>query len=152
MIDNVGLPLSGLNLALGDPSMISSADAEVMVQLTEKHKPTAEYVKELRTRFAKDFPSTDFFFLAPDITTQVLNFGLSAPLDVQIVGPLVNNDKNFAIAQSLRDKMTKIPGAVDVHLAQVIDQPEVRMNVDRSEANERGALGARRRQRCIGVA
>jgi multidrug efflux pump subunit AcrB len=138
VIDNIGLPISGLNLALGDPSMISSADGEVMIQLTDRHHPTAEYVKELRRRFAKDFPSTEFFFLAPDITTQVLNFGLTAPIDVQIVGPLTNTAKNYEVARTLRDEISHVRGAVDVHLAQVVNAPEVRVNVDRAEASEQG--------------
>jgi multidrug efflux pump subunit AcrB len=138
LIDNIGLPISGLNLSLGDPSMISSADGEVLIQLREEHGPTAKYVKELRKRFALDFPSTEFFFLAPDITTQVLNFGLTAPIDVQIVGPSTNNEKNYVLAQTLREKVSKISGAVDVHLAQVVNQPEIRMNIDRAEASEQG--------------
>ena len=138
LIDNMGMPLSGLNLALGDPSMISSADGEVMIQLAEKHHPTPGYVKELRKRFAIDFPSTEFFFLAPDITTQVLNFGLTAPIDVQVVGPLTNNEKDYAIARNLREKISRVRGAVDVHLAQVVNQPEIRVNIDRTEANEQG--------------
>jgi multidrug efflux pump subunit AcrB len=138
VIDNIGMPISGLNLALGDPSMISSADGEVLIQLGEKHHPTASYIKELRTRFALDFPSTEFFFLAPDITTQVLNFGLTAPIDVQVTGPVTNNAKDYAIARELREQISHVSGAVDVHLAQVVDQPEVRMNVDRAEASEQG--------------
>jgi CzcA family heavy metal efflux pump len=138
VIDNIGTPISGLNLALGDPSLISSADGEVMVQLGAKHHPTADYVKQLRRRFATDLPSTGLFFLAPDITTQVLNFGLSSPIDVQVVGPLMNNEKDYAIARSLRDEISQVPGAVDVHLAQVVNQPEIRMNVDRAEASEQG--------------
>jgi CzcA family heavy metal efflux pump len=138
VIDNLGMPISGLNLALGDPSMISSADGEVLVQLREKHHPTAGYIEPLRRGFATDFPSTEFFFLAPDITTQVLNFGLTAPIDVQIAGPLMNNQKDYTIARSLRDQLSRVSGAVDVHLAQVQDQPEVRVNVDRAEASEQG--------------
>jgi multidrug efflux pump subunit AcrB len=138
LIDNIGLPVSGLNLALGDPSMISSADGEVMIQLAEEHHPTAGYIKELRARLAVDFPQTEFFFLAPDITTQVLNFGLTAPIDVQVVGPLTNNARNYAIARRLRQEISRVRGAVDVHLAQVVDQPEVRINVDRAEASEQG--------------
>jgi CzcA family heavy metal efflux pump len=138
LIDNIGLPISGLNEALGDSSMISSADGEVMVQLREGHQPTAGYVEALRRRFALDFPSTVFFFLAPDITTQVLNFGLSAPIDVQLVGPLGNNAQNYVIARTLRDQLSQVHGAVDVHLAQVVNQPEIRMNVDRAEASELG--------------
>ncbi|MGA3124094.1 MAG: efflux RND transporter permease subunit [Polyangiaceae bacterium] len=138
LIDNIGIPNSGINLALGDPSMISSADGEVLLQLSEKHHPTATYVKELRRRFALDFPSTEFFFLAADITTQVLNFGLTAPIDVQIAGPLTNNAKDYGIAKRLRDQIAHVRGAVDVHLAQVVDQPEIRMNIDREEAIEQG--------------
>jgi multidrug efflux pump subunit AcrB len=138
VIDNIGIPNSGINLALGDASMISSADGEVLLQLSEKHHPTAAYVKELRRRFAIDFPSTEFFFLAPDITTQVLNFGLTAPIDVQIAGPLTNNARDYAIAKRLRDQISHVRGAVDVHLAQEAPQPEIRLNVDREEAIEQG--------------
>jgi multidrug efflux pump subunit AcrB len=138
IIDNVGLPVSGINLTLGDPSMISSADGEMLIQLKEKHHPTPELIKELRRRFPIDLPAADVFFLAPDITTQVLNFGLTAPVDVQIVGPLSNNDEDYAIAQKLRGEIARVRGAVDVHLAQVVNQPELRLNVDRTEANEQG--------------
>ena len=138
VIDNIGMPISGLNLALGDPSMISSADGEVLIQLSEKHHPTAGYIKDLRTRLSLDFPATEFFFLAPDITTQVLNFGLTAPIDVQVTGPMANNAADYEIARKLRDRISHVSGAVDVHLAQVVDQPEVRMNVDRAEASEQG--------------
>jgi CzcA family heavy metal efflux pump len=138
VIDNVGLPVSGLNLTLGDPSMISSADGEVLVQLHEKHRPVKEYVKALRHRFAEEIPEVDVFFLAPDITTQVLNFGLSAPIDVQLVGPLGNNAKDYAIAQRLERAIAAVPGAVDVHLAQVVGQPELRVDVDRTEASQSG--------------
>jgi multidrug efflux pump subunit AcrB len=138
VIDNIGLPVSGLNLTLGDPSMISSADGEVLIQLGEKHRPTNEYVKDLRHRFAREMPEVEVFFLAPDITTQVLNFGLSAPIDVQIIGPITNNAKDYAIAQSLRESIARVPGAVDVHLAQVVNQPELRVDVDRTEASQSG--------------
>jgi multidrug efflux pump subunit AcrB len=138
MIDNIGIPNSGINLALGDPSMISSADGEVLLQLSEKHHPTAAYIKDLRRKFALDFPSTEFFFLAPDITTQVLNFGLTAPIDVQVAGPLANNAKDYAIARKLSEQISHVRGAVDVHLAQATSQPEVRLNVDREEAIEQG--------------
>ncbi|HEX4446556.1 MAG TPA: efflux RND transporter permease subunit, partial [Polyangiaceae bacterium] len=139
VIDNVGLPISGLNLSLGDPSMISSADGEVLIQLSEKHHPTAGYVKELRRRFPLEMTDASVFFLAPDITTQVLNFGLTAPIDVQIVGPLSNNAKNYGIAQKLRESISHVRGAVDVHLAQVVNQPELRLDVDRTELSQGGA-------------
>jgi multidrug efflux pump subunit AcrB len=139
VLDNIGLPISGLNLSLGDPSMISSGDGEVLIQLSEKHRSTPEYVKELRRRFPLEIADAEVFFLAPDITTQVLNFGLTAPIDVQIVGPLTNNAKNYAIAQNLRDSTSRVRGAVDVHIAQVVNQPELRLTVDRTQANQGGA-------------
>jgi multidrug efflux pump subunit AcrB len=138
VISNVGLPISGLNLSLGDPSMISSADGEMLIQLKEKHHPTPDYVKELRHRFPVDLPTADVFFLAPDITTQVLNFGLTAPIDVQVVGPLTNNEQDYEIARRLRGEIAHVEGAVDVHLAQVVNQAELRLSVDRAEASEQG--------------
>jgi multidrug efflux pump subunit AcrB len=95
-------------------------------------------VKQLRRRFATDLPTVDIFFLSPDITTQVLNFGLSAPIDVQVVGPPTNNAADYAIARGLRDRISRVRGAADVHLAQVQNEPEIRVNVDRAEASEQG--------------
>jgi multidrug efflux pump subunit AcrB len=139
MIDNIGAPISGINLTLGDPSMISSADGEILIALNpEKHAPTPGYVKALRQRLAKAFPAVDVFFLAPDITTQVLNFGLSAPIDVQVVGPLSNLKDNLRIARELRGAMTHVPGAVDVHLQQVVGAPDLKIDVDRVEADQQG--------------
>src|SRR3989440_8928761 len=136
--DNIGVPVSGINLVLGDPSMISSADGEMLVSLTPKHGPTAEYVKALRRDLREKFPQAKFFFLAADSSTQILNFGLSAPSAVQIVGPAGNQDANFAAGQDLANKMTSIPGAVDVHLAQVNDTPELLVDVDRTAAQDVG--------------
>jgi CzcA family heavy metal efflux pump len=138
MIDNIGLPVSGMNLALGDPSMISSADGEVLVQLKEKHAPVERYIRALRGKFAHEMPEIEVFFLAPDITTQVLNFGVSAPIDVQVVGPLTNNAKNYEIARALEKQIGSVSGAVDVHLHQVVAQPELRVDVDRVEASQSG--------------
>src|SRR5882724_9745191 len=136
--DNIGVPVSGINLVLGDPSMISSADGEMLVSLTPKHGPTAEYVKALRRDLREKFPQATFFFLAADSSTQILNFGLSAPIDVQIVGPAANQDANFAAGRELAEKMTSIPGAVDVHLAQVNESPELLVDVDRTAAQDVG--------------
>jgi multidrug efflux pump subunit AcrB len=136
--DNIGTPVSGINLVLGDPSMIGSADGEMLVSLTPKHRPTEEYVKALRRDLAEKFPQSTFFFLAADSSTQILNFGLSAPIDVQIVGPAGNQDANFAAGQELAQKMTSVPGAVDVHLAQVNQTPELLVDVDRTAAQDVG--------------
>jgi multidrug efflux pump subunit AcrB len=132
------VPVSGINLALGDPSMISSGDGEIYVSMKQEHGPTPTYVKELRARFAKDFPTYDIFFLAPDITTQVLNFGLSAPIDVQIAGPPSNQRQNLAIAEDLTRRIAKVHGAVDLHMQQLVGAPEMRVAVDRVEASEQG--------------
>jgi Cu/Ag efflux pump CusA len=108
------------------------------VQLSEKHHAVKGYLKTLRRRFAEEMPEVEVFFLAPDITTQVLNFGLSAPIDVQVVGPIVNNAKDYAIAQKLQHAIAAIAGAVDLHLAQVVGHPELRVDVDRTEASQSG--------------
>lgn len=139
LIDNVGVPVSGINLALGDPSMVSAADGEIMVALDpDHHGSTPAYVKTLRERLPLEFPSFEFFFLAPDITTQVLNFGLSAPVDLQITGPPGNAAENLRLARRLRDRLARVPGAVDVHLHQVVGAPALRVSVDRAEASQHG--------------
>ncbi len=138
VIDNIGLPISSINTALGDPSMISSADGEILISLKEDHRPTAEYIRKLRADLKKSFPSIGFFFLAADISTQVLNFGLSAPIDIQLAGPLPNQPANQEIGKKLRDQVALIPGAVDVHLHQVVAAPELHVNVDRAMADQLG--------------
>ncbi|MGA2448825.1 MAG: efflux RND transporter permease subunit [Polyangiaceae bacterium] len=139
MIDNIGTPASGINLIFGDPSMISPADGEILISLQPTHHgATADYVMRIRRKLAKDFPADETFFLAPDITNQVLNFGLSAPIDVQVAGPLGNASDNLRIARRLRDKMSELRGAVDVHLQQVVGAPALQVDVDRVEANEQG--------------
>jgi CzcA family heavy metal efflux pump len=139
LLDNLGTPVSSINLALGDPSMISSSDGEILVALKEHRSArTPEYVERLRARLAKDFPELTVFFLPPDITTQVLNFGVSAPIDVQIVGPGGNQAQNYAIAKKLRAQIAGVPGAVDVHLHQVQGAPDLRVDVDRTEASQAG--------------
>jgi multidrug efflux pump subunit AcrB len=136
--DNIGVPVSGINLALGDPSMISSADGEMLISLKPKHRPTAEYVHALRKDLNATFPQATFFFLAPDISTQVLNFGLSAPIDVRIAGPAANQEANLAIARDLASRIATVPGAVDVHLAQVTNTPQLLVDVDRTAAQDLG--------------
>jgi multidrug efflux pump subunit AcrB len=138
IIDNIGVPVSGINLALGDPSMISSADGEMLISLKAKHHPTQQYVQALRRDLREAFPSATFFFLPADISTQILNFGLSAPIDVRLTGPAGNQAANLAIARSLATKMASVPGTVDVHLAQVTDTPELLVAVDRTAAQELG--------------
>jgi len=136
MLDIIGVPYSGINLALGDPSMISAADGEILLSLSEHHTPTAAHVRKLRKVLAQQLPEATFFFLAPDISTQVLNFGLSAPIDAQIVGP--DFEANIEVARALEKKMAAIAGAVDVHLHQVVDTPQLMLEVDRTRASQIG--------------
>jgi multidrug efflux pump subunit AcrB len=138
MLDNIGVPNSGINLSLSEGALISSADGQILIALEEHHRPTAEYVRKLREKLNAEYPGTTFFFLAPDISTQVLNFGLPAPIDVQIVGPIGKEDETFAVAQKVAARVEKIPGAADVHLAQVMGRPQLKVNIDRTMAGEVG--------------
>jgi len=137
-IDNIGVPVSGINLALGDPSMISTADGEILVSLKANHHPTADYVSALRKDLRVSFPQETFFFLPADIATQTLNFGLSAPIDVQITGPASNQDQNLAIADQLVKQISAVPGAVDVHRAQVVATPSLKVDIDRTLSDQVG--------------
>ncbi|HWX09300.1 MAG TPA: efflux RND transporter permease subunit, partial [Gaiellaceae bacterium] len=138
VIQDIGVPVSGINLVLGDPSMVSSADGEMLVALKPKHAPTAGYVRALRADLAKSFPQATFFFLPADISSQVLSFGQSAPIDVRITGPSSNEKANLALAHDLAKRFAAVPGAVDVHLAQVTETPELRVDVDRTLAQQVG--------------
>lgn len=138
VIDNIGIPNSGINLALSDGSLMSSADGEILISLSKEHAPTADYIRRLRTDLAEKFPDLTFYFKPPDIVTQVLNFGISAPIDVQLVGPRGNYQKNFEIAKQLRDRIAAIPGAVDAHLQQVPVTPELAVETDRTLMSQLG--------------
>jgi multidrug efflux pump subunit AcrB len=138
MLDVIGTPYSGINLSLSEGALISSADAQISISLKPGHAPTADYVRALRAKLTATYPETTFFFLAPDISTQVLNFGLAAPIDLQVIGPPGSEDKSFAFAEQLVDKIKKVPGAVDVHIAQVQKVPELAVSIDRTEAQQVG--------------
>lgn len=138
MLDNIGVPYSSINMSLSDGSSISPADGEILIALKKHHKPTADYIRKLRHQFATRHPESTFFFLAPDISTQVLNFGLPAPIDVQVVGAIGNEEQTYAVAQQIAARVAKIPGAVDVHLAQVVKQPSLKIDVDRTMAIQLG--------------
>ncbi|MFO0588051.1 MAG: efflux RND transporter permease subunit [Polyangiaceae bacterium] len=138
MLDNIGIPASGINLSLSEGALISSADGQILIALEEHHAPTEEYVRELRDKLHKVYPDLTFFFLAPDISTQVLNFGLPAPIDVQVVGPPGKDDETLGVARTIADRMEKIPGAADVHLAQVVARPQVRVDINRTMAGLSG--------------
>ena len=138
LLDNIGIPYSGLNLSLSEGALISSADGQILIALKEGHAPTPDYVRKLRATLNKTYPGQTFFFLAPDISTQVLNFGLAAPIDIQIVGANGNEVATFAVAEQIAERVRRIPGAADVHLAQVPKQPELRVDVNRTMAGQLG--------------
>jgi multidrug efflux pump subunit AcrB len=130
VLDNIGLGTSGTNVAYADPSMIGPADGEVLVSLTPEHRPTSEYIKKLRLSLKKEFPDVTCFFLPSDIVSQILNFGLPAPIDIQIVGR--DLESNYKLARSILKQVELIPGAADVHLRQIVNLPEIRLNIDRT--------------------
>src|SRR5579863_7281920 len=137
VIDNIGIPNSWGSLAQGDIPTISSADGEILISLKkDKHASTFGYEVKLRRILHDKFPDTVFFFQPANITSQILNFGLPAPIDLQVVGR--DAEGNYKIAENLSEKIARIPGAVDVHVHQVVDQPEIRLDVDRTKAAELG--------------
>jgi multidrug efflux pump subunit AcrB len=137
LIDNIGIPNSWTSIAQGDIPTISSADGEILISLQkEKHGSTRDYEVELRKRLHEKFPEMSFFFQPADITSQILNFGLPAPIDLQVVGR--NAVANYKIAEALSNKIAAIPGAADVHVHQVVGQPQIRLNVDRVKASQLG--------------
>ncbi|HKX32875.1 MAG TPA: efflux RND transporter permease subunit, partial [Blastocatellia bacterium] len=136
VLDNIGLPSNGINLAFNDSATVSSADGEILVSLKPNHHPTSEYIKRLRRQLKEEFPQLTVFFQPADIVSQILNFGLPAPIDVQVVGRDYKN--NYQIARRIERRVNQIQGAADVHLHQVIDAPELRVNVDRTRAEQVG--------------
>ncbi|HXX70552.1 MAG TPA: efflux RND transporter permease subunit [Polyangiaceae bacterium] len=138
MLDNIGVPYSSINLSLSEGVLVSPADGDVMIALKREHDSTQAYVGRLRAMLRQRFPDTTFFFLAPDISTQVLNFGLPAPVDVQVVGPIGEEQQTQAVAARLAARIATIPGAADVHVAQVSRAPELRIDVDRTMGQELG--------------
>jgi len=136
IVDNIGLPYSGLNLSYSTSAPIGPADADIQVQLSKDHHPTAAYVEKLRKELARQYPGVTFYVLPVDIVTQILNFGLSAPIDVQIVGPNLN--ANRALAERMADQLRYIPGAADVRIQQPFDYPTMTVAVDRTRAQSIG--------------
>src|SRR3984885_14565234 len=132
MVDNLGLPYSGINLAYSTSAPVGPGDADIFINLSEGHRPSADFVRTLRARLATEYPSTTFAFLPADMITQILNFGLPSPIDVQIVG--FNVPANRAFANSLLQKLHTVPGAVDLHIQQSGDYPQFNVDVDRTKA------------------
>jgi multidrug efflux pump subunit AcrB len=136
IIDNIGLPYSGLNLSYSNSAPVGPADADILVSLNETHHPTDDYVQALRARLPKEFPGVTFYTLPVDIVTQILNFGLPAPLDIQIIGPQMV--ANREIAEHLMNEIKYIPGATDLRIQQPFDNPRFDVNVDRTKAEQIG--------------
>ncbi|MFZ0594051.1 MAG: efflux RND transporter permease subunit [Bryobacteraceae bacterium] len=137
LIDNIGIPNSWPAIAQGDIPTISAADGEILISLKkEKHGPSRDYEVAIRKRLRHDFPDMTFFFQPANIVSQIVNFGLPAPIDLQIVGR--NADANYKIAERLARRISHIPGAADAHVHQVAAQPELLLNVDRVKASELG--------------
>jgi CzcA family heavy metal efflux pump len=136
VLDNIGLPVGGVNLAFSDSATVGAGDGEILVALQHEHRSTWDYIKQLRQILPEQFPHMTFFFQPADIVGQILNFGLPAPIDIQVVGR--NRPKNYEIARQLEARVARIPGAVDVHLHQIVDAPELFVKVDRTRASQMG--------------
>jgi multidrug efflux pump subunit AcrB len=136
IIDNIGLPLSGTNMSYNMSGTLGPADADIQVALNPGHGPTEHYMKELRRQLPEKFPGLTFYFLPADIVSQILNFGLPAPIDVQIVGR--NIEANRAFTMGLYQKLKQVDGLVDLRVQQPFDQPKLDINVDRTRAQQAG--------------
>ena len=136
VLDNIGLPYSGMNTMHETSGLVGASDADIIVSLAEHHHPTADYVRELRASLPKQFPGVTFYFLPADITTQILNFGLPAPIDVQIEGSDVYASK--AIADTMLKQLRQVPGLVDLRVQQPLNYPVLRVDVDRTKAEQGG--------------
>jgi multidrug efflux pump subunit AcrB len=140
IVDNIGLPYSGLNLSYSTSAPIGPADADIQVQLTEDHHPTGDYVETLRKVLNREYPGVTFYVLPVDIVTQILNFGLSAPIDIQIVGPDLYG--NRALAEKMLNEVRYVPGAADARIQQPFDYPNMTVDVDRTRAQDIGLTQA----------
>jgi multidrug efflux pump subunit AcrB len=136
VLDDIGIPNGSFNLAFGDGSLTDVQDGEILVALDEKHHPTGEYTAKLRKVLNEKYPDVIFYFQASDIVNQILNFGLPAPIDIQISGRQFQ--QNYDVTEKIKRDIAKVPGAADVHINQVVYAPELRFQVDRSRAQTIG--------------
>ena len=137
ILDNIGLPYSGINLSYSNSGVIGTSDAEILVGLNaEHHHPTAGYVRRLREDLPRQFPGVEFFFQPADIVTQILNFGLPAPIDIQLTGPDMTD--NYFIAQQISNRVRDVPGTADVHVQQMLDLPTLHMDIERTRDTQVG--------------
>ncbi|MGO9390807.1 efflux RND transporter permease subunit [Rhodoblastus sp.] len=137
MVDNIGMPISGINAAYGNSGTIGSADADILITLQEgQEKNSAELVRRLREKLPEQFPDATFAFLPADIVTQILNFGLPAPIDVQVVGN--NLEGNRILANKLLKRIAEVTGVADARIQQPADLPTIKVDVDRTQADRLG--------------
>ncbi|WP_130618389.1 efflux RND transporter permease subunit [Dyella amyloliquefaciens] len=136
VIDNIGLPLSGVNLVYNASGTIGPQDGDIQIVLKDGHNPTADFVRELRAKLPREFPGTQFAFLPADMSTQILNFGAPAPLDINITGR--DREANEAYAMSMMKELRKVPGIADVRLQQSSSYPQLNVKVNRTRADELG--------------
>ena len=136
VLDNIGVPYSTINFSYSRSGLIGAGDADVMVSLKEKHHPTADYVRELRSKLPREFPGTTFYFLPADIVTQILNFGLPAPIDIQLDGRDIEGNRK--LADRLLTQLRQVPGIADLRIQQNFDHPKLHISVDRTKAAQAG--------------
>ena len=137
ILDNIGLPNSGINQSYSSSGTVGSSDAEILISLDpEHHHPTADHIRNLRKLLPQRFPGVEFFFQPADIVTQILNFGLPAPIDVQVIG--TDQQSNYDIAQQIANQMRHVPGAADVHVQQLLSLPTLHMDLDRTRITQVG--------------
>jgi multidrug efflux pump subunit AcrB len=136
ILDNIGLPWGGIPLTYIDSGLVGSGDADILVSLRRGHRPTADYVRRLRTRLNREFPGVTFYFLPADIVSQTINFGLPAPFDIQIVGR--DQAQNRALAYRLAERLRAIAGIADVRVQQPADLPQLQLIADRTKASQLG--------------
>ncbi|MGC1729582.1 MAG: efflux RND transporter permease subunit, partial [Steroidobacteraceae bacterium] len=140
ILDNIGLPYSGINIALSDSSTVGPMDGDILISLTKGHVPTAELTARLRRELPQRFPALQFFFQAADIVDQVLNFGQPAPIDIRVTGS--DSEATYALATRLTRLVARVPGIVDAHIFQVPDAPALSVDVDRALATQEGMTQA----------
>ena len=137
MLDNIGVPYSGINLSYSNSGVIGTSDAEILISLDPKHHhPTEDYMRTLRHNLPQRFPAVDFSFQPADIVSQILNFGLPAPVDIQVVG--TDLQTNYTVAQGIANQVRQIPGTADVHVQQAMDLPTLYLAMDRTRINQVG--------------
>jgi multidrug efflux pump subunit AcrB len=136
IIDNIGLPYSGINLSYSNSAPVGASDADILVTLSPKHHPTEGYVEQLRLSLAKEFPGVIFAFLPSDMVSQILNFGLPAPIDIQVIGNDLEDNRVWA--DQLLQKIRHVPGTTDLRVQQPFDNPYVHLRIERTKAQELG--------------